>query len=433
MATIGIRREDKNIWERRTPITPEDVKRLREEDIDVIVETSDIRAFSDDEYREAGAEIREDLDDVPIIFGVKEIPSDYFDKGKTFVYFSHTIKGQEQNMPMLKDILENDCTLIDYERFVDENDERLVFFGYYAGYAGMMDSLWALGKRLNHEGIKNPFSDLEKMIDYDSLEDAQHALKEVSKKIERDGLPEPLKPMVVGFAGYGHVSQTAQEMLDLLPTEEVRPEELYNVQEEDAIYKVVFKEEDMVQPNDPNKGFQLQEYYDHPERYHSIFSRYLPELTVLMNCVYWDKPYPRFVTKESLRQLYHNEQIGLKVIGDISCDVEGGIECNLKTTDPGEPVYTYDPLNQTTETGVDGEGPVILAVDNLPCEMPRESSKGFSESLFRFVPALAGADYERSFDKLELPLEVKKGVIAHRGELTPDYKYLKDFLNKEDG
>ncbi len=433
MATIGIRREDKNIWERRTPITPEDVKRLREEDIDVIVETSDIRAFSDDEYREAGAEIREDLDDVPIIFGVKEIPSDYFDKGKTFVYFSHTIKGQEQNMPMLKDILENDCTLIDYERFVDENDERLVFFGYYAGYAGMMDSLWALGKRLNHEGIKNPFSDLEKMIDYDSLEDAQHALKEVSKKIERDGLPEPLKPMVVGFAGYGHVSQTAQEMLDLLPTEEVRPEELYNVQEEDAIYKVVFKEEDMVQPNDPNKGFQLQEYYDHPERYHSIFSRYLPELTVLMNCVYWDKPYPRLVTKESLRQLYHNEQIGLKVIGDISCDVEGGIECNLKTTDPGEPVYTYDPLNQTTETGVDGEGPVILAVDNLPCEMPRESSKGFSESLFRFVPALAGADYERSFDKLELPLEVKKGVIAHRGELTPDYKYLKDFLNKEDG
>lgn len=433
MAAIGIRLEDKNIWERRAPLTPEHVKKIVEEyGIDVYVESSDIRAFSDREYEEAGATVVENLDDVPIIFGVKEMPPYYFKKGKTFIFFSHTIKGQEENMHMLQKLLDNNCQLIDYERIADEAEIRLVFFGHYAGYAGMMDSLWALGRRYESEGIDTPFADLHTMVEYDGLDDAEEALEKVAEKIKNGGIPDEVKPIVIGFAGYGHVSQTAQKLVDDLPSEEVSPDEIYDLdKEKDVIYKVVFKEKDMVEPNSPNWDFELQDYYDNPARYHSIFSRYLPYLTVLMNCIYWDKKYPRFVKRENLRQLYVNEEMKLKVVGDISCDMEGGIEFNTHATNPGDPVYLYEPLTEETRDGYEGEGVVVLAVDNLPCELPRESTEEFSNLLLPFVKDIAEADYTKPFEELDLPPEIKKAVIVYNGELTPDYEYIEEYLEGE--
>ena len=439
-AGIGIRKEDKNRWERRVPLIPEHVRELVEKHgLRICLQPSEIRAFPNEEYVQAGAEIREDLSPCPVILGIKEMPPEFFEPGKTYVFFSHTIKGQPHNMPMLKRLLELGCTLIDYERIVDEQGRRLIFFGRHAGLAGMIDTLWALGKRLEWEGIASPFSEVQQTLHYKSLEEAKGAMAHVGKRIEEGSLPKAIAPMIVGLAGYGHVSQGAQEILDLLPVREIGPEELPVIAEGpmdgNIVYKVIFKEEHMVEPLSPDQEFELQDYYDHPERYRSKFEGYLPYLTVLMNCIYWEGRYPRFVTKEYLKQLYSGagmesaKRPRLRVIGDISCDIEGAVECTLRATDPGNPVFVYDPFRDEAIDGVAGPGPVVLAVDNLPCELPRESSADFSRVLKGFVPPIAQADWSDPFERCNLPPEIKRAVIAYRGELAPDYRYLEEFLS----
>jgi len=436
---IGIRQEDKNRWERRAPLIPEDVQELREKyNIEICLQPSAIRAFPDQDYIQAGARVEEDLSACPVILGIKEMPLEFFELGKAYVFFSHTIKGQPYNMPMLKRILEQGCTLIDYERITDEKGRRLIFFGRHAGLAGMIDSLWALGKRLNWEGIENPFSAIQQTVHYKSLKEAQEAVARVGERIAAEGLPEPITPLIVGLAGYGNVSQGAQEILDLLPFQELSPEELPTVAKGTdygkLIYKVIFKEEQMVEPRSPQDRFELQDYYDHPEKYRAKFEGYLPYLTVLMNCIYWNRQYPRLVTKGYLKQLYGDAQMKgterprLRVIGDISCDIEGAIECTLRATNPGNPVFVYDPFKEEATDSVAGTGPVVLAVDNLPCELPRESSREFSRALKGFVPPLARADYSVPFEECDLPPEIRRAVIAYRGELTPNYRYLEKIL-----
>ena len=260
--TIGIRREDKNKWERRVSITPDHVKEIKEKhDINTIVQPSEIRIFKEEEYKKNGATIAEDLKDANVIFAVKEIPSSFFQKNKTYVFFSHTIKGQDYNMPMLKKMMELGCNLIDYEKIADEKGRRLVFFGRYAGIAGMIDTLWAFGKRLEWKGIKTPFSEIKKTIEYNSLEDAKNHIRYIGQQIKEEGIPEQLAPIVIGFAGYGHVSSGAQEILDVLPVEEIGPGQLEAIHDhhaEGVVYKVVFKEEDMVEPVSSESKFNLQ-------------------------------------------------------------------------------------------------------------------------------------------------------------------------------
>ncbi len=430
--TIGIRREDMYSWERRTPLVPQDAKELQESHgLKIIAQSSSKRIFSDDDYRRAGIEVRDDLTEPPVIFGIKEVPIETFEPGKTYVFFSHTIKGQPYNMPMLRRILELRCTLIDYERITDENGRRLIFFGNYAGLAGMIEALWALGRRLTAEGIETPLSGVKRALEYPDLEAAKAGIRSVGKEIARDGLPREISPLVIGFAGYGNVSRGAQEILSLLPVEEISPEELLKLGggSDRGVYKVVFREEDMVEPIDPDAGFDLQDYYAHPERYRGVFERYLPHLDVLMNCIYWEPRYPRLVTKEWVRRNYPGAR--LRVIGDISCDVEGAIEATVKATEPDNPVYVYDPVQDRALDGVEGDGPVIMAVVILPTELPRESSTHFSSVLKGYVPAIAGADYGAEFSELALPPEIKRAVIVHRGKLTADYRYLEEFLRKE--
>jgi alpha-aminoadipic semialdehyde synthase len=174
--------------------------------------------------------------------------------------------------------------------------------------------------------------------------------------------------------------------------------------------------------------FDLQEYYSHPERFKGIFDRYLPYLDVLVNCIYWEERYPRLITKTQAREMYVDQQARLKVIGDISCDVEGAIECTVKATEPDEPVFVYDPSTDKAIDGVEGNGPVIMAVEILPTELPRESSTYFSGVFKDYIPAIASADYEVSFDGLELPAEIKRAIVVHRGKLTPDYTYIEKYL-----
>jgi len=434
---IGIRREDKNKWERRVPLIPEHVKELiKSHAIDVTLQPSSIRIFSDQEYLKIGAEIQEDLSDCPIIFAVKEIPLDFFQPGKTYVFFSHTIKGQKKNIPMLRKMIQLGCNLIDYEKVADEKGRRLIFFGRHAGLAGMIDTLWALGKRLTWEDTHNPFSEIKNAYKYKSLAEAKESIFRVGERIIKDGLPESLTPLIFGVAGYGNVSTGAQEILDLLPFQQISPEEIFSLVKQsdfsgNHVYKVVFKEGHMVEPVSLSSGnnFDLQDYYNHPQKYRSRFESYIPHLTVLVNCIYWDKRYPRLVTKEFLRKLYTEEEYPrLRVIGDISCDIEGSIECTVKTTEPDNPVYVYNPLKEQVTDGYRGKGVVILAVDNLPCEISREASLDFSQVLKPFVPQIVKADFSVNFDQCALPASIKNAVIVYDGKLTPDYMHLQSFL-----
>ncbi len=430
---IGIRREDKSEWERRVPITPQDAARLQEQGVPVIVQPSPIRAFRDDEFRAAGIPVQEDLSACPIIFGIKEMPPKFFEPHKTYMFFAHVIKGQPYNMPMLRRLLDLGCTLIDYERVVDEKNRRLIFFGWHAGVAGMVDTLWALGQRLAWEGVPNPFTAVRQMHTYHDLAEAKAALARVRAEIEAHGLPEAVTPLIVGVAGYGNVSRGVQEILDLLPVIEIKPEEVASVAADPQasrrhLYKVVFKEEHMVEPIAPDGVFVLQDYYDHPEKYRGIFRRYLPHLTVLVNAIFWTERYPRLVTKADLRDLFAQGKPPLRVIGDISCDIEGAVECTVKCTEPGDPIYVYDPHGGNVREGHEGPGVVILAVDILPSEMPREASTDFSKVLTPFIPAIARCDFTVPFEECNLPPEIKRAVIAYQGELTPDYQYIREFL-----
>ena len=430
--SIGIRREDMYHWERRVPLVPEDIRELSEErGLPFRIEISDKRAFTEDEYRAAGAEVVERLSDCPIVFGLKEIPVERLEPDRAYVFFSHTIKGQPANMPMLRRCLDLGCTIIDYERIVDDENRRLIFFGNYAGLAGAIDTLWTLGRRLTWEGIGNPFELMKQASEYPSLDAAKEAVRAVGERIRSGGLPDALAPLVIGVAGYGNVSKGVQEILDLLPIVEKTPAGLLSRSfsaSRGVLVKVVFREEDTVLRLDPSDPFELTEYYEHPERYRGAFARYLPALHVLVNCIYWEPKYPRLVTKDGIRELYAEGRPNLRVIGDISCDVEGGVETTVKATEPDDPVYVYLPEEDRVVSGVEGEGPVVLAVEILPSELPREASAYFSRILKRFVPEIAAADYSVGFDSLDLPPELKRAVIAHRGSLAPDYRHLEEHL-----
>ncbi len=424
---IGIRKEDKNIWERRVPLIPKHIKKLKDEfGIHTVVEPFERRAFSDDEFLNAGAEINTDLSGCPVIFAVKEIPTKLLMADKTYIYFSHTIKGQDYNMGMLKRLMDLKCTLIDYETITNNQGRRLVFFGKYAGLAGMIDALYGFGQRLKFLGYETPFLKVKQAYQYKDLNEAKEEIKKVGEGIKEKGLPGKFAPYIFGFAGYGNVSIGAQEILDLLPFEEILPWQLNNNLESktNSICKVVFKEKDLVELVDSNNDFELLDYYNHPDKYKSKFESYLKKLDVLVNCIYWTEKYPRLVTKEFLQK----EEYDLKLICDISCDIDGSVEITYKATEPDNPAFVYDPQNDKYVDGFEGKGVVNVAVDNLPTELPIDSSIEFSNSLHQFVNDIVEADLSKSFEEVGYPPEIKRAVILYKGELTPAYEYIRDFM-----
>jgi len=195
------------------------------------------------------------------------------------------------------------------------------------------------------------------------------------------------------------------------------------------LFKVVFKEKDTVEPADRSSTFDLNDYFFHPENYRSCFEKYMPFLSVLINGIYWDSRYHRLVTKEYLKLNSGKGRFPkLQVIGDISCDIHGSIECTEKTTTPDLPAFVYNPATDAIVDGFAGEGVAVIAVDNLPAELPRDASIAFSEALWRFVPQIIAADFSAPFESCQLPEEIKKAVIVYRGQLTPKYEYLRRYL-----
>jgi alpha-aminoadipic semialdehyde synthase len=260
-------------------------------------------------------------------------------------------------------------------------------------------------------------------------------LGEIGGRIQKDGLPRQLCPFTIGILGYGNVSGGAQQIFDCLPTERIAADAINDWVGRDqgdrhTLYLTVFKERDLVRPKANGAIFDLQEYYNHPERYESRFDQFLPSFTLLVNAIYWEKRYPRFVTWAGLKRMAESTPTPkLSGIADITCDTRGSIECNVKSTDSDMPAYRVDPAAGTIEDGHLGEGIVLLAVDNLPCELPQDSSSFFSNQFRPFVPGLLSADYDSSLDASGLPPEVKRAVIVYNGQLTGDYEYLNRYLN----
>ncbi len=432
MNVIGVRREDKSVWERRVPLTPGVVEKLVKQGIAVRVQPSDRRVFPDDAYRAAGAAVDDDLSPCDVIFGVKEIPAELLLPGKTYIFFAHVIKGQPYNMEMLRTLMEKKANLIDYERIVDSNGRRLVFFGRFAGLAGMIDALHTFGARARLDGFDTPLSAIGFAHTYDSLDDAKSAVEKAGERIAAGDWPADLPRLVCGFAGYGNVSRGAQEIFDLLRPETVDPDVLERCPGSGPPVKVVFREEHMVRRKG-SEPFALQEYYDEPEKYEPRFEEYLPFVNLLMNTIYWEERYPRLVTNNYLKRAWERGARTLKVIGEISCDVAGSVECLVKVCDPGNPVYVYEPLTGAVRDGFEGDGPVLLAVDILPCELPRESSVAFSEALEPFIEPLAAIDFTAPVDTWELPPPLREALIMAGGELTEPYAYLNSYMNRPGG
>ena len=434
MNIIGIRHEDKYKMERRVALTPAHVKTLIEDyGMRVLVESSPKRVFTDDEFTAVGAEIVTDLSEAQVIFGVKEMPMDFFEEEKTYIFFSHTIKGQEYNMPLLKRMIEKRINLVEYEKIANDNGQRLIFFGRFAGLAGMINSLWSLGQRWSEMGYETPFAKLQQSHKYDSLEDAIHAISMAGSEVLEQGFPKELLPITVGITGYGNVAKGAQEILSLLPTEEISPAELLELKESgnynnSTIYTTVFKEKHISRTKDTLGTFELQDYYDHPEKYENNLEQYIPELTVLMNCMYWDPRYPRIITKDFLANLRESGELKLTVIGDVTCDPDGSIEATHLGTYIEDPVYVYNPETREPSMGFKGDGILIMAVDILPSELPREASQAFGDALLHFVPEIAKTNFDSSFEELSLPMPIKRALILHQGKYAPDFQYMKEYM-----
>jgi len=330
--------------------------------------------------------------------------------------------------------MELGCNLIEYEKIIDEQNKRLIFFGRYAGLAGMINSFWALGQRLKYFGYQSKFLRVKQAHEYHSLDEARDDVSAVGQLIAEQGIPPELMPFTIGFTGYGNVSQGAQEICSLLPVKEISPEKLLDLKyrkhlPNNLVYKVIFKEEHLYEPMAEGAEFDLHDYYEKgAAAYKNAFEKYVPHLSMLIHCTYWDARYPRILTNAYLKKLFSRGKPKLLVIGDISCDIGGSVECTLKATEIGDPVFIYNPDTEQITMGTRGEGILDMAVDILPAELPRDASSGFGDVLVNFIKPIADADFDVKFEDLDLPRAIKKGLILHNGKLTPEFEYIQQYL-----
>ncbi len=431
---IGIRSETKNRWERRTPLTPTEVRQLVSQGIGVVCQPSPLRIHTDAEYQHAGARISSDLSDCAIICGVKEIPPGEFEPGRTYLFFSHTHKGQPHNMPMLEALMDRRASLIDYELITDDAGRRQISFGFYAGLAGMIDSLWALGRRYDAEGFATPLLDLEPAWRYHDLEAARAAVVAAGRRIAAKGLHADLPPLVAAIAGRGNSALGAQEIYDLLPTRELTRADLARGFDPARlspyfVYRVPLGTGDLYERIDGG-GFDREEYRQRPALYRGTLEGLLPRIDLLVHAIYWEEPYPRLVTRDALRALFASRDLPrLRLIADISCDVRGSVEATIRPTTQEQPTFLYLPEE---DRGVDtwtGRGPLVLATDNLPCELPREASHDFGRALAPFLPRLVAAlEGDGRLDIAALPASLRRATIVCNGRLTEPFSAIEPLL-----
>ncbi|CAN6253034.1 unnamed protein product [Urochloa humidicola] len=436
---VGILAETCNMWERRAPLTPSHCARLllgggrnRTRVNRIIVQPSTKRIHHDAQYEDVGCEISEDLSECGLIIGIKQPKLQMILPDRTYAFFSHTHKAQKENMPLLDKILEERVSLFDYELIVGDDGKRLLAFGKFAGRAGLIDFLHGLGQRYLSLGYSTPFLSLGQSHMYPSLAAAKAAVIAIGEEIATFGLPSGICPIVFVFTGVGNVSQGAQEIFKLLPHTFVDAEKLpeisavRNMSKQSQSTKRVFQlygcvvtSRDMVSHNDPTRHFDKADYYAHPEHYTPVFhERIAPYATVIVNCMYWERRFPRLLSIGQLQQLMKSD-CPLVGICDITCDIGGSIEFVDKSTSIEKPFFRYDPSNNSYHDDMEGDGVICLAVDILPTEFSKEASQHFGDILSKFVDSLASMK-----QLVELPSYLRRACIAHAGGLTSLYEYI---------
>ncbi|KAI7906802.1 Saccharopine dehydrogenase-domain-containing protein [Cokeromyces recurvatus] len=441
VSTIGIRREDKSRWERRSALTPETVKKLIEETgTQVYVQPSTKRIFTDASYEKVGAVVTDDLTKADIILGIKEVPEKSLLNDKTYLFFSHTHKGNLKNMPMLQSILDKKIRLIDYELLKDESGKRLVAFGEFAGKAGMIDILHGMGHRFLGLGYSTPFMYTSMAHGYPTIANAKASLRQMGDFIKKDGTPKDFGPIIFGFTGSGNVSQGAMEMFKELPHEIVSVKDLPCLVNDknprlDRLYATQLNATDYIEYKKDNKPLKdFEDYLINPHKYQSNFhDKIAPYVNCVVTGAYWDKRYPRLMTNKQLLEFEMSKKSGIikqgkmMSLGDIVCDIKGAFECLSHCTNIEDGFFYYDAINDMEHKNAEGNGVQIMGIDILPAEFPVESSQLFSEKLYPYIKEMI-VNTTSNTSLQDLPSVLQNATIANVGKLTKPHEGLKEFL-----
>uniref|UniRef100_A0A6A7FUG5 Alpha-aminoadipic semialdehyde synthase n=1 Tax=Hirondellea gigas TaxID=1518452 RepID=A0A6A7FUG5_9CRUS len=438
---MAIRREDQSVWERRAPLGPKQVRYLVNKGVKVLVQPSNRRAYPVQLYQKAGARIQEDINEAPVIMGVKQVPIDKLIPNKTYCFFSHTIKAQEANMPLLDALLEKNVRLMDYERMVDDEGNRLVAFGKFAGLAGMINILHGIGIRLLALGHHTPFMHIGPAHNYRNTEMARQVIRDAGYEIALNMMPRSIGPLTFVFTGTGNVSQGAQDIFQDLPHEYVSIKALKKVAEKGMTNKLyaceVSREDHLV--NRETGRFDAPEYEEHPERYISTFSRNVaPYASVIINGIYWAVNSPRLLTipdaKFLLQPVYTPwlpssegaPPLPHRMLGicDISADPGGSIEFMAECTTIDHPFCLYDANQNKEHNSFKGPGVLVCSIDNMPTQLPRQSTDFFGDLLIPHMEDILQSDASKPFEDHSFSPGVKSAFITSNGKLTPGYEYI---------
>ncbi|XP_055542095.1 alpha-aminoadipic semialdehyde synthase, mitochondrial [Wyeomyia smithii] len=440
---IAIRREDQSVWERRASFSPAMVKKLIKNGVKVIVQPSNRRAYPMQAYLNAGATVQEDISEASVIFGVKQVPVDALIPQKTYCFFSHTIKAQESNMPLLDACLEKHIRLVDYEKLMDRNGARLVAFGKYAGVAGMVNILHGLGLRLLALGHHTPFMHVGLAHNYRNSSMARQAVRDCGYEIALGMMPKSIGPLTFIFTGSGNVSQGAQEVFQELPIEYVPTEALRKVAEhgsQNKLYACEVSRADHLERQDGG-GFDPVEYDQYPERYISTFNKTVaPYASVIVNGIYWAVGSPKLITIPDAKNLLRPANTPwlptssgapalphrMLAICDISADPGGSIEFMNECTTIDTPFCLYDADRNKDMKSFKGPGVLVCSIDNMPTQLPREATDFFGDLLYPYALDILQSDASKPLEEHHFCQPVEGAIICSNGKLTPSYEYINE-------
>ncbi len=398
---FGIIKERKSPPDKRVVFAPQELAELRERfpQAEIKVESSDIRIFKDDEYRSLGFEVSDDMTDCDVLLGVKEVPVDSLIPEKKYFFFSHTIKKQPYNQKLLQAVIDKGISLYDHETIVDASNRRLIGFGRYAGNVGTYNGFRAFG-------IKYDLFNLPKA---ETLKDKD----ELVARLKRQVLP----PIKIVLSGKGKVGMGAKEILDAVKIKEVSVNDFLTKTYTEPVYVQI----DVLDYNKRKDGNKLtnQDFYDNPKDYISDFGRFTKVSDMYIAGHFCGNDAPAILTQEMLAAPDNK----IKIVADISCDVAGPLACTLRASTIAEPFYGYHP---SAHAEVDFHHPaaiVVMAVDNLPCELPRDASEGFGQM---FLEHVIPAFYNEDKDGI-----LYRAQITDRGQLTPRFKYLDGYIKEK--
>jgi len=400
MYKIGIIREGKMPPDARTPLTPEQCKQILDRfPVELVVQPSEVRSFTDAEYRQAGIPLATDLSDCDILIGVKEVPVEQLISGKTYLFFSHTVKKQPHNRHLLQTILEKNIRLVDYEKLTDERGNRLIAFGFYAGLVGAHNAMWTYGRRTGLFG-------LPRMRDC-------HDYAEVKGVYAKTQLP----PVRIVLTGGGRVASGAVRNLHDMGIQQVSPHDFLNKTFDRPVFTQLHAQ-DYVQHRDGPRIFEKAHFYAHCEEYVSTFAPYTHCADIFINGIFYDPKAPRFFEIPEVA----DEAFRIQVIADVSCDImpDSSVPLTIRPSKIADPVYGVNRLTGEEGAPFDNTGVDVMAIDNLPSELPRDASDFFGRQLIdNILPELLH-DRDSAI--------IARATIAENGELTEPYSYLSDYV-----